>query len=70
MVAILGVTTGSDRGGGSNATVDGVDGAERVDVDLEVSEGLIRARLEGDCIAARSRIESVNGGEDGVGILA
>ena len=70
VVDILGVATSRNRGGGGNAVVDGVDGAERVDVDFQVREGLVGARLEGGSITARIRIERVDGGEDGVSVLA
>ena len=70
MVAILGVTTSSDRGGGSNATVDGVDGAESVNVNLQVGQGLIRAGLERGGVTSSSGIESVGRSENGVSIPA
>ena len=70
VVDILGVATSRNRGGGGNAVVDCVDGTERVDVDLQVREGFVGARLEGGSITARIRIERVDGGENGVRVLA
>ena len=70
VVRVLGVAASSDGSVGSNTAVDCVDGTERVDVDLEVGEGLVRARLEGEGVASRSSVERVDGGEDGVSVLA
>ena len=68
LIGVLGVTTSSDRSVRGDAAVDRPDGAEGVDVDLEVGERLAGAWLEGSSITSCSRIERVDGREDSVRI--
>ena len=62
VVRVLGVTTGGNSRVRSNARVDGVDGAESVDVNLQVRQSLIGARLESEGITSCRGVESMNGG--------
>ena len=68
VVRVLGVATGGDGSVGGDTAVDGVDGTESVNVDLEVGEGLVGAGLEGGSVTSGGSIESVDRGQDGVGI--
>lgn len=70
VVAILRVAADGNGSRRADAAVDTVDRAESVDIDLEVSESLVGAGLESRGIASCGRIEGMNGGENGVGILA
>ena len=70
VVRIFRITTGSHSSVRGDATVDAIDRTEGVDVNLEVGERLVRARLEGGSVAAGLNIEGMNRCEDGVRILA
>ena len=70
VVHVLGVPADGDCACGCDAVVQGVDGAEGVDVDFEVRERLVRAGLEGRGVTARGGVEGVDGREDRVGVLA
>ena len=66
IVFIFRVTSDSDSRRGVDARVDGVNRAKRVDVNLEIGQRLIRARLEGNRIASCSDVPCVDGCKDGV----
>ena len=70
VIAVLGVSADGDGGRRRDTVVDTVDGAEGVDVDLEVGQGFVRAWLEGNGVASGCGVESVDRREDGVGVLA
>lgn len=55
---------------GADAGVDAVDGAEGVDDDLEVCEGLAVAGLEGGVVALGIDVEDGDGAEDDIHVLA
>jgi hypothetical protein len=66
IVYIFRVTSDSDSGRGADTRVDGVNRAKRVDVNLEIGQRLIRARLEGNRIASCINVPGVDGCKDGV----
>ncbi len=70
VVGVLGVATGGDSSVRGNAAINPIDGAESVDVNLQIGKRLVRARLERDSVAPRLDVEGMNRGEDGVRILA
>lgn len=70
LVGIFRVSTSSDGSSGSNTAVDRVDGTESIDVNLQVRQSLIGARLESESITSRSGVESVDRSENSVRVLS
>ena len=70
IVDILRIATSSDSSIRSNVVVDGVDTTERVHVNLQARESLVRAWLECLSIASRRRVEVVNGSKGRISILS
>ena len=69
IVLIFRVTSDSDSRCGVDTRVDGVNRAKRVDVNLEIGQRLVGARLEGNRIASCINVPCVDGCKDGVRVL-
>ena len=70
IVGVFKVTTSGDSSVASDATVDGIDAPERVDVDLQVGERLVRAWLERLGVTSCGRVKCMDRSQDRVGVLS